>query len=66
MFVNEKVCEIALTISGSTDYEFSADNFIELSESLREVFTIIMRCFSIYNGKKMVKDWWYMVFTPDK
>ena len=42
MFANEKVCEIALIISGSTDYEFSADNFIELSESLREVFTIII------------------------
>ena len=29
MFVNEKVCEIALTISGGADYEFYADNVIE-------------------------------------
>ena len=36
MFVNEKVCEIALIISGSTDNELFADNFIELSKSSRE------------------------------
>ena len=45
MFVNEKVCEIALIISGSTDNEFSTDNFIELSMSSHDVFTIIMGCF---------------------
>ena len=28
MFVNEKVCEIVLIISSSTDYEFSAAIFI--------------------------------------
>ena len=32
MFLNEEVCEIGLIISGSTDYEFSATNFIELSK----------------------------------
>ena len=66
MFVNEKVCEIALIISGSTDNEFSTDNFIELSMSSREVFTIIMGCFWIYICERIVKDWWWMVFTPDK
>ena len=38
MFVNEKVCEIVLIISGSTDNELFADNVIELSKSSREVF----------------------------
>ena len=66
MFVNEKVCAIAFIISGSTDNEFSADNFIELSKSSREIFTIIMGCFCLYNCERMVKDWWWMVFTPDK
>ena len=32
MFVNEEVCEIILIISGSTDYQFSAANFLELSK----------------------------------
>ena len=31
MFVMEKVCVIALIMTGSTNNEFSADNFIELS-----------------------------------
>ena len=66
MFVNEKVCEIALIISGSTDNEFSTDNFIELSMSSHDVFTIIMGCFWIYVCKRIVKDWSWMVFTPDK
>ena len=66
MFMNKKVCEIALTVSGSTDNEFSADNLIGLSKSSSEVFTIIMGCFCIYNCERIVKDWWWMVFTPDK
>ena len=66
MFVNEKVCEIVLIISGSTDNELFADNVIELSKSSREVFTIIMGYFCIYNCERMVKDWWWMVFTPDR
>ena len=32
MFVNEEVSEIVLIISGSTEYEFSAAIFIELSK----------------------------------
>ena len=66
MFVNEKLCEIALITSGNTDNELSADNVIELSKSSREAFTIIMGCFCIYNCERVVKDWWSMVFTPDK
>ena len=66
MFMNEKVCEIALIVSGSTDNEFSADNFIGLSKSSSEDFIIIMECFCIYNCERMVRDWWWMVFTPDK
>ena len=66
MFVNEKVCEIALIISGSTDNELFADNVIELLKSSREVFTIIMGYFCLYNCESTVKDWWWVVFTPDK
>ena len=66
MFVNEKVCEIVLIISGSTDNELFADNVIELLKSSREVFTIIMGYFCICNFERMVKDWWWMVFTPDR
>ena len=43
-FVNKEVCEIILIISGSTEYEFSAAIFIELSKIWCKVFTIIMRC----------------------
>ena len=50
----------------STDNELSADNVIELSKSSRKAFTIIMGCFCIYNCERVVKDWWWMVFTPDK
>ena len=32
MLLNEEVSEIVLIISGSTDHEFSATNFIELSK----------------------------------
>ena len=32
MLLNEEVSEIVLIISGSTEYEFSATNFIELSK----------------------------------
>ena len=31
-FLNKEVCEILLIISGSTEYEFSATIFIELSK----------------------------------
>ena len=57
MFVNKEVCEIVLILSGSTDKDFFAAIF---------VFTIIMRYLDIYTGKGMVKEWWSMVFTPDK
>ena len=66
MFVNEKVREIVLIISGSTDNELFADNVIELLKSSHEVFTIIMGYFCIYNCQRMVKDWWWMVVTPDR
>ena len=66
MFMNEEVCEIALIISGSTNYQFPAYSFIELSKSSCEFFTIIMGGFHLYNGETMVKDWCRMVFTPDK
>ena len=32
MFVNKEVCEIALIISDSADYDFSAAIFIDLSK----------------------------------
>ena len=66
MFVNEEVCEIALIITSSTNYWFSADSFIELLKSSFELFTIIVGGFHIYNGETMVKDWCRMVFTPEK
>lgn len=31
-FENQEMCEIVLIISGSTEYEFSGANFIELSK----------------------------------
>ena len=52
MFVNEEVCEIALIISSSTDYELSAAFFI--FKAL--MFTIIIRCLRIQTGKRIMKD----------
>ena len=55
MFVNEEVSEIVLIISGSTEYEFSAAIFIELSKFWCEVFPIIMECSAcVY---KQAKEW---------
>ena len=50
MFVNKKVFEIVLFMSGSTNYEFSAAIFIDLSE-------IIMDCLRIQTSDRLVKDW---------
>ena len=59
MFVNEKVCEIVLIISDSTEYDFSASIFIELSKFWYEVFTAIMGWMLVHvgrreNGKRLV------------
>ena len=59
MFVNEKVCEIVLIISDSTEYDFSTSIFIELSKFWYEVFTAIMGWMLVHvdrreNGKRLV------------
>ena len=59
MFLNEKVCEIVLIISDSTEYDFSASIFIELSKFWCEVFTAIMGWMLVHvdrreNGKRLV------------
>ena len=63
-FVNEEVCGIVLIINGSTEYEFSAAIFIKLSKLSK--FTNIMACFGTKTGERMAKDWWRMVFTPNR
>ena len=60
-FVNT---EVFLFISGSTEYEFSAAIFIKLSKLSK--FTIIMGCLRTKKDERMVKDWWRMVFTPNR
>ena len=60
------VCEIALIIRGSTDYQFSAAIFIELIKFRCEAFTIIMGCMHIQTGDRMMINWRPIVFTPDK
>ena len=60
------VCErgSVLIISGSTEYEFSAAIFNKLSKVSK--FTINMGCLRTKTDERMVKDWWRMVFTPNR
>ena len=57
MSVNEEVCEIALIISSGTDYEFSTAFHFQGFD---------VKCLLLQAVKRIIKDWWDMVFTPDK
>ena len=60
LLVSEEVCEIVFIISDNNDYEISTVIL------MCEVFTVIMGCLRRQTGEQIVKDWWRMVFTPDK
>ena len=57
MSVNEEVCEIALIISSGTDYEFSTAFHFQGFD---------VKCLLLQAVKRIIKDWWDMVFTPGK
>ena len=57
MSVNEEVCEIALIISSGTDDEFSTACHFQGFD---------VKCLLLQAVKRIIKDWWDMVFTPGK
>ena len=66
MFDTKGVCQIALLMRGSTDYQFSAAIFTELIKFRCEVFVIFLRCMHILTGERMMTNWRPTVFIPDK